>query len=118
MSIDSNYYPIIGFFTNNTNDIRPLEFYSSYNKNFDSLYNKNNEKKYIKYEYFELFIDGFFFLEKMREIVEKKDLMGNTNSGNYLLNKWLYDFIIIPEKKKYSIFIHDDFVSVKGIYKK
>lgn len=111
MSIDSNYYPIIGFFTNNTNDIRPLEFYSSYNKNFDSLYNKNNEKKYIKYEYFELFIDGFFFLEKMREIVEKKDLMGNNNSGNYLLNKWLYDFIIIPEKKKYSIFIHDDFVS-------
>ena len=83
------YYPYIGIFTNNPNDIRGLQFLYYYSNNKYSEYTSIiGGKKYLKYEYYNLFKDAFQHLLNLRKYLNNKK-----EYNDYYLRKWYFDFI-------------------------
>ena len=79
-------YPYIGLFTNNTKDIRGLEFFEILENDETKLYVYNNNNKILKNDYANLFINGFRFILKIYSILDNDDIY------NPIFQKWIFDF--------------------------
>ena len=83
------YYPYIGIFTNNPNDIRGLQFLYYYSNNKESEYTSIiSDNKYLKYEYYNLFKDAFQHLSNLESYLSDEN-----QYNDYYLRKWYFDFI-------------------------
>jgi hypothetical protein len=89
------YYPYMGIFTNNPNDIRSLEFLFHFNSNNLSKLTSNNS---LKFEYFKMFRDAYNHLNILENILL------DDNLTNYSLKKWFYDFIFVPMIDEFDSF--------------
>jgi len=81
------YYPFMGMFTNNPNDIRSLEFIRHYDTNNHTAFLNNNN---LKKEYYDLFVDANNHLNKLEDMITKDEIQ------DYYFRKWFYDFIYVP----------------------
>ena len=95
------YYPYIGFFTNNPNDIRGMQFINLLYNNPDKLKELNGD---LKNEYIDLLFDGFVFIKSMMKKVS------DANYNDFYFQKWLYDFfngfIDFSKFIEYNVFIN------------
>ncbi len=83
------YYPYMGMFTNNPNDIRSLQFLNyHYNKQEKEYIKEIGNRKYLKYEYYKLFEDAFQHLHNI-----KSHYLNIEHHQNYYFRKWYFDFI-------------------------
>ena len=106
------YYPYMGMFTNNPNDIRSLQFLYFYSNNkHDEYIEERHDKKYLKYEYYELFKDAFQHLHNIKDYHLKLE-----HIQNYYFRKWYFDFIYSGVEDNDDFFTFPTLYPEKDIY--
>ena len=107
-----HYYPYMGMFTNNPNDIRSLQFLYFYSNNkHDEYIEERHDKKYLKYEYYELFKDAFQHLHNIKDYHLKLE-----HIQNYYFRKWYFDFIYSGVEDNDDFFTFPTLYPEKDIY--
>jgi hypothetical protein len=105
------YYPYMGMFTNNPNDIRSLQFLNYYSNNKQEEYIKViNNKKYLKYEYHKLFEDARTHHQNLEYY------LNIDHFDNYYFRKWYFDFIYSGRKDNDDFFKFPTLYPEKAIY--